>query len=158
MSTAYLILADGTVYYRLTEIQTPNKYQLLEEPLVIGTLPQTADPTLDISLYDVNGDGAADDADLVLLDRAIGGRLTLPSGRGDIDGSGAVDRGDRQLLQAFLTESDTPYNRKYAVEYSVTNGSVFELPSTGSAGFAYMPLAVVCLVPAVTLLRRRRRA
>lgn len=36
--------ADGAVQYRLTEIQAPEGYKLLKEPVYEGTLPITADP------------------------------------------------------------------------------------------------------------------
>ncbi len=140
------LLADGTIYYRVTEVRTPDGYQLLEEPIYVGTLPQTADETMDLARHDVNGDGIVDDADLALLDRAISGAVTLPRGKGDIDANGAVNRNDRQALSDFLTQyhkqnvssGDTPFNRRYILDYSVTNGGVFKLPHTGSSDFRWI--------------------
>ena len=143
------LLADGTIYYRVTEVRTPDGYQLLEEPIYVGTLPQTADETMDLARYDVNSDGIVDGADLGLLDRAISGTVTLASGKGDIDASGAVNRNDRQLLSEFLTQyhrqnvssGDMPFNRRYILDYSVTNSGVFKLPHTGSSDFRWILLA-----------------
>ena len=55
--------ADEAVQYRLTEIQAPEGYELLKEPVYEGTLPITADPDeialepeegLDVSAYFYN--------------------------------------------------------------------------------------------------------
>ena len=143
------LLADGTIYYRVIEVHAPDGYELLKEPIYVGTLPQTADSTVDLSKYDVNGDGMVDSADLVLLDRAISGAVTLPSGKGDIDGNGQMNSGDRNALNTFLTEllkqnvssGDTPFNRRYILEYSVTDGVAFVLPHTGSSDFRWIWIA-----------------
>lgn len=45
----------------------------------------------------------------------------------------------------------------YDISYTVADGTVFRLPATGSNGFAYIPLAIVCLIPAAITMRRRRR-
>ena len=112
------LLADGTIYYRVTEVETPDGYSLLEEPIYIGTLPKMADGDLDINRYDLNGDGTADNADLALLERAISGTVTLASGKGDLNGDGRVNNSDHQLMTAFLSQhlaqdvdgGDTPFN------------------------------------------------
>ena len=59
-----------------------------------------------------------------------------------IDSNSAINQNDRQLLSEFLTQyhrqnvssGDTPFNRRYILDYSVTNGGVFKLPRTGSNG------------------------
>ena len=124
----------------------PDGYQLLEEPIYIGTLPQTADSDLDPAHYDVNGDGTADEIDLALLQQAVGGHVDLAEGRGDIDGNGQVNGSDLQLMNDFfagylkqnVSNGDTPFNRRYILSYAVTDGAVFELPHTGSSDFRWI--------------------
>ena len=143
------LLADGTIYYRVVEVSAPDGYQLLAEPIYVGTLPQTADSTINLANYDINGDEFVDDADLSVLDRAISGSVTLASGKGDINGDGTVNSSDRQLMSDFLTQyhkqnvstGDTPFNRRYILDYFVTNGEVFELPHTGSSDFRWIWMA-----------------
>ena len=140
------LLADGTIYYRVTEVGAPDGYQLLAEPFYVGTLPQTADDDLNTAKYDINGDGAADEIDLALLQQAVDGHVNIPGGRGDLDGNSQVNRGDLQLMTDFLSTylkqnvnaGDTPFNRRYILSYAVTDGAVFELPHTGSKDFRWI--------------------
>lgn len=71
-------------------------------------------------------------------------------------------RNGKTLLTEPVYEGTLPVDGDsdpvYDISYTVADGTVFRLPATGSSGFAYMPLALICLTPAVTLIRRRRRA
>ena len=71
-------------------------------------------------------------------------------------------RNGKTLLTEPVYEGTLPVDSDsdpvYDISYTVADGMVFRLPATGSLGFAYMPLALICLTPAVTLIRRRRRA
>ena len=46
----------------------------------------------------------------------------------------------------------------YDISYTVADGTVFRLPSTGSIGFAYMPLAIMPVAISYALIARRRRS
>ena len=152
------LLADGTVFYRVTEISTPDGYQLLTENILVGTLPRAADDSVVISRYDIDGDGIPDKFDELILSRTLEGwaGYELASGAGDVNGDGSVNAADLNLLKQFninarnhdVASGDMPFNRRYVLTYTVTNSAVLELPRTGSQGFAWIPFVCAGLFAA----------
>ena len=226
------LLANGTVLYRVTEIATQSGYQLLKDKIYVGTLPRITNSNTDITVYDVNGDGKVDSADVSLvnayvdgqtvtfatgsgdvdgngqitfsdsaliqdyidnyvditaydinsdgivdgvdlwiLKRGVAGKITLPTGKGDINGDGTPDENDVLALQTFLEthlkhsveSGDMPNNRRYNLVYSIVDSRVFALPFTGSKGFSWIPFTAAGMLAAggmtmiVLTIKRRKK-
>ena len=120
---------------------------------------------VDITPYDINNDGVVDNVDLTILTRYIArNSITLPEGKGDVNGDGTIAAKDRTALQKFILDytkrnaasGDKPFNRRYNLSYKVQNSRVFEMPFTGSTGFAWVPfiIAGIGLLTGMTIIVR----
>ncbi|MCD8115909.1 MAG: VaFE repeat-containing surface-anchored protein [Oscillospiraceae bacterium] len=160
------LYADGSILYRLTEVQAPEGYTLLAESVYEGTLYVLADDSIDTTIYDVNGDGDITYADYRYLYNYVNNGGSAPaSGTGDINKDGRINASDVTAIKTFLddwTSGDSPFNRLFDIAYLVKDGSVFDMPLTGGNGTNWVPFVLAGMLGVmaggvVFVLKRKKK-